>query len=558
MRDFMEVPRMYRAQWEERCQLQFVPRTEDRDQWLKEWIDPEGNGNVYQHTSDSKPEGNDGSIYRVKIKFPYRVFTNSGQDDSIQRPPFGKKGIPFISGSSIKGLFRRVCNDEEKLFYCGSPTKPGCLRFHGAYPIGDWTGKVRFPIIRNGDRLSETCYSILDIAHPQQKKQVEAQETTNANTFISLLEPTLVFEFSRNDNNSDRKIEWEEVKSLLQTALKQGLGGKTSNGYGIFGKPDFIDLPETIHLTLSGSGVSSTLLKGKVDLPKNWSQKEPQGQGKLEFRHHIFKASFRGHVSRLLAGVCNDKELVKQKADELFGSSDNLGKVKIFWEQTRKPQNLSYTIEGKLHIYTQQNQRLIQQIVQFAYVMGGFGKTWRRVSHARFYRSYVEQQGKFDIGCHWESRQSDFMTINSREDLTVFLNQLHQNCRDYLAIKSPTFIREWREAWHPKNVAVYSQVVNESQAIRLFHQETFKTTPAIGGRNQGDTRPNYVSSVWHRMLPISNHQYLEIVTVFHGDRTPWRHRSQDNQLQPFINSLQDQGLQLSWGQKPELQPFSGK
>ncbi|MBW4592513.1 MAG: hypothetical protein KME46_06225 [Brasilonema angustatum HA4187-MV1] len=551
----MEVPRMYRAQWEERCQLQFVPKTEDRDEWLKEWIDPEGNGNVYQHSLVSKPEGIIGSTYRIRIKFPYRVFTNSGQDDSIQRPPFGKKGIPFISGSSLKGLFRRVCNDEDKLFYCGSPDKPGCLRFNGAYPIGDWTGKVRFPIIRNGERLSETCYTILDIAHPQQEKQVERQETTNANTFISLFEPTLVFEFSSNDNNSDRKIDWQEVKKLLETALKQGIGGKTSNGYGISGKPDFVTFPETIHLSLSGSGVSSTLLKGKVDLPRNWFGNEPQGQGKSEFRPNIFKASLRSHVSRLFAGVCHDEQLVKQKTDELFGSSDNLGEVKIFWEQQRKPhhnsggKNPTYSTQGIVHIYAPKNKLFLQQVVQFAYVMGGFGKTWRRVSHEHFFRSY--HQNNFAIGCHWIGTCTSFEPINSRQNLTDFLEKLYKNCQQYLSIDSPIFLGEWREAWHPQRVAIYSQVVAQSQAIELFHQDPFKHTPAIGGRNPSrdenkKSKLEFVSSVWHRMLPINGNKYLEIVTVFHGDRTPWR-----DQLIPFINSLKHRGLQLSWGQEPK-------
>jgi CRISPR-associated protein Cmr6 len=51
-----------------------------------------------------------------------------------------------------------------------------------------------------------------------------------------------------------------------------------------------------------------------------------------------------------------------------------------------------------------------------------------------------------------------------------------------------------------------------------------------------------VSSVWHRMLPISNNKYLEIVTVFHGDRTPW-----DNQLNPFIQALESIGMSQTWG-----------
>lgn len=140
----------------------------------------------------------------------------------------------------------------------------------------------------------------------------------------------------------------------------------------------------------------------------------------------------------------------------------------------------------------------------------------------------------------------------------IFLNDLYELCKNRLGTQPPSAMN-WREAWHPKRVVVYSKVVNQSSAVQLFHDDTFKNTPAIGGKNQGDKRPKFFSSVWHRMLPISHNQYLEIVTVFHGDgqsptvgeRTPWQHRLEGNQLQQFINSLEKKGLQLSWGEKPK-------
>jgi CRISPR-associated protein Cmr6 len=57
----------------------------------------------------------------------------------------------------------------------------------------------------------------------------------------------------------------------------------------------------------------------------------------------------------------------------------------------------------------------------------------------------------------------------------------------------------------------------------------------------------------HRMLPIEGNKYLEIVTVFHGDRTPkspWRHRTEGDQLKPFIESLENAQLNLTWGTRP--------
>ena len=53
------------------------------------------------------------------------------------------------------------------------------------------------------------------------------------------------------------------------------------------------------------------------------------------------------------------------------------------------------------------------------------------------------------------------------------------------------------------------------------------------------------------MLPIDCNQYLEIVTLFYGDRTPWKHRNEGDQLEPFIRELEDKGLQLAWGEKPK-------
>jgi CRISPR-associated protein Cmr6 len=145
---------------------------------------------------------------------------------------------------------------------------------------------------------------------------------------------------------------------------------------------------------------------------------------------------------------------------------------------------------------------------------------------------------------------ADFKNINTEQDLTTFLKNLYQSCQRYLSINSPNFVENWREAWHPDRVAVYSQVVTKSEVVELFHNSTFKHTPAIGGRNINDKRPTFISSIWHRMLPIENNQYLEIVTIFHGDRQPWQHSHQGDQLQPFINSIVKKGLQLSWGKKP--------
>jgi CRISPR-associated protein Cmr6 len=209
--------------------------------------------------------------------------------------------------------------------------------------------------------------------------------------------------------------------------------------------------------------------------------------------------------------------------------------------------------------------------------MAGIGKSWRRAWHEgpiQWHSGFYPGYAKRAIGCHWESDYTSFemLDIKSSDDLKKFLNNLQNYLKNYLKqgnISSQNF----KEAWHSNNLTVFSKVVSQSQAIELFHQKKFKETPAIGGRNPGDDHPTAVSCVWHRMLPIDKVQYLEIVTIFHGDydkpKDPWQRvvkerdnkgkvvfkddkpiiKEQSNQLKPFIEALKKQGLEYTWGEE---------
>jgi CRISPR-associated protein Cmr6 len=541
------VPKMYLAQIEGRCSLQYTAEDADRQQWIKEWVDPKQDGHPYQHSEQNIKLGKDGSMFRIQVNFPWRVFSNCGQD-SILRPVLGKNGIPFIPGSSIKGLFRRVCDETQKILYCGDKEHPGLLRFHGAYPVGNWTAKCSVTRMENGQAVQNTYYLIEDLVHPQQKRQVEREDITSASALISLYKPTLIFEFS----STYKHIEWPEVEQLLQQALCRGIGGKTSTGYGFGSVPDYTQssnellYKEAFHIRLEGTGVSSKLLSGNP-----------------EFRPNIFKAVLRGHTCRLLAGVCQSEELVRSKVEHLFGSTKAPGQVQIYWEQSQQPRydkagrkasNPTYNTQGNLHFLAPPiEQEFINLVLRFAFIMGGFGKSWRRIAHEVFHKTYVKLPRKFDIGCHWKCFDSDWVNVRNVQELTAFLDSLQAGCTEYLQYNSVQPLQRWREAWHRERVLVYSQVVSESQIVELFHDSLFKTTPAIGGRKPGDQRPTFVSSVWHRMLPIPNNQYLEIVTIFHGDRTPWKRQGTD-QLSPFIEAITS-ALEITtptWGDDSKL------
>lgn len=437
-------------------------------------------------------------------------------------------GIPCIPGSGVKGLFLRVCNLQQQQLYCGTQEQQGVLRFHGAYPVGNWSGKHSVTIPNKGETTRETVYSILDVVHPQQNRQVQKEETTTAIASISFYKPKFVFRFSSRDLN----INWEEVEQLFKQALTLGLGGKTSTGYGFSGVPSYTKSPSALHIPLEGSGVSSVMLTTD-----------------LELRPNMFKASLRGHITRLFAGICDSQNRVNQAVERLFGSTSGEGLVKIFWEQSQYTANATgrnptYTCRGNLHIDTRETEgELIKQVMQFAYIMGGFGKTWRRASHEKFYREY--HNNKFAIGCHWSCSDSNFITVHDANELKAFLNDLSQLCQTYLQINTPKPLNSWRESWHQNNVKVYTKVVNNSEAIRLFHDSEFKTIPAIGGRKPGGSRPEYVTHVWHRLLPIpgKKDQYLEIVTIFQGnDQRLWNKSKSD-----FEQALVAKGLTLTWG-----------
>lgn len=549
------VPMMYRAQVQGRCSLQYGKNNKDLDRWTEEWVAPQSETDLTPSYQYAEPQlGRDGLVYRLKVKFPFRVFTNCGQD-SILRPTIGKNGIPFIPGSSIKGLFERLSRhpqvsqeDKQKVInYCGSLEQQGTLRFHGAYPIGDWAGTKMVELRENQE---ETRYRFIDVVHPQQERQVQGKGSPKAIAITSFYEPTFVFELSSTKPLEDD--EWKTIEGLLKRALRPGIGGKTSTGYGLYAIAQDKYL---LWVTLKGIGVSPLLRSN-----------EP------EFRPNVFKATLKGHVSRLLAGVTNQESQIAKKLSHLFGDTGNPGKLQLYWETKQgfpKPNTYGeertpiYEIQGKLYLDApDQDINFLRKVLEFTLIMGGLGKSWRRVWHKDFFPTYKTRA----IGCHWKWLDSDFnnhpledapaiqdgrMAIQSGKDLKTFLDGLHQESMNYLGVnvKAVQYL-PWKESWCPQRLSVYSQVVNESQAIQLFHDENFKTTPAIGGRKPGDERPKFISCVWHRMLPIGGNQYLEIVTLFHGGNSAnldeWR-REEENQLPLFVQKLKNSGFTLTWG-----------
>ena len=574
-----QVPRMYRAQVEGRCSLQFAgDRDQDVQNWVAEWVDPISDRHPEPRYQRQEPQlGWDGSVYRLKIEFPWRVCSNCGTD-SILRPVLGKDGIPFFPGSSIKGLFRQLLNSDrfdsitkQKIKeYCGDEEKMGRLRFHGAYPIGDWASTQIVTDQQTGTQ--EARYRMVDVLHPQQSSQVEGSGKASAYTLITLFAPSLVFELSHVDSCTED--EWQAIAGLLRRALSQGIGGKTSTGYGLW----VIPKQYARQFRLKGVGVSSLLRNN-----------EP------EFRLNTFKACLRGHASRLLAGVSGDSNFVKKQIETLFGHTGAPGYVQLYWDW--KPKNLEitkqgrentavYRVKGDLNLDIDRKQvssesdykkhlTFMELVFKFAYVMGGFGKSWRRIWHKgpetweKEFPSFLPSYKTRAIGCHWQYTDSfELEAIQTRKDVEDFLKTAYEQVQNYISVTQTQCVQSWRESWNLKRVSVFcSEPVIQSSVIEMFHKDDahpFKTTPAICGKSKAIRQVHgrnkevlafHFSSVWHRMLPIGQDnagrkRYLEIVTVFHGDRSPWRRNGED-QLHPFVNQLtQNCSMELAWGTPP--------
>jgi CRISPR-associated protein Cmr6 len=333
----------------------------------------------------------DPSTQTKDYEITWRMVTNSGQDAGVIRPVIGARGWAFFPGSSMKGAFRRSCSGfwsaEEILQFCGGDEgeggfKPGILRFQGGYP-------------KDATWIND---SLVDVVHPQENWQLDGQKENGAFIQISLYQPTFVFGISSSETLTS--IEWETIWKIWDQAMGRGIGSRVSAGYGqtkVHGKSSLLTV------RLRGDGIASQRID-KVG----------------EFRPNFFKAALRGHTQRLLSGVA-DWKTVEQLTKALWGGFGKdgaiVGQLGIAFsapdlELNNRNRATVYSMEdAALNILMMQDvseqQRknlgvLTTQLIKFSMLLGGFGKSWRRIDHRRFYPSYLNDSRKCTIGCHWE------------------------------------------------------------------------------------------------------------------------------------------------------------
>jgi CRISPR-associated protein Cmr6 len=565
-----DVPMMFRAQIDGRGNLQKVPPKREKHpayKWAQEWTKgyPPAPQNIGTPMETVQPKSDQHSknppkfvsqaSFDLQIKkrvylLDWRLITNCGQDDTIIRPVIGLRGYPFFPGSSMKGAFRRAwkhlysedAESNQKLQdYCGSPAgiadpKPGCLRFHGGYPTDTrWTR------------------DLVDVINPQEEWQTQKQGGAKAKTAISLKE--VEFEFGISSTVKLTDAQWfGEIWVVWERALAEGLGSRTSAGYGRFIKDN--DRSKTIiqaadhifaSVRIAGYGLSAKLFNDGQNPQKN------------EFRPNMFKAALRGHTLRFLGGLTSATQatyLTKllwggTGEDPISSDFDTrtspysaiVGLFGVDFQGQPTGEADRYKIEnGCLTIRlnrhnlnltdTQKNdlQNLAEKLLHFSVVFAGFGKSWRRVDHQKFYKVF-DGSYKKQIGCHFwfaDGNEEDYHAVKDAGDLNTLITNMRSSFQQFAQAQvgnlDQNIARNWREAWYPYQnnlggVQVWTHLSEaESLAIQWFHQEyqgnqSIKHTELTGW---ADRNPAQIGRIWHRMYPINSNQnqYLEILTIF--------------------------------------------
>ncbi len=558
------VPLMYQAQLPERGKIQYAGDAQPATRWVRQWLKgcppvpdileedvPIWRRSQTQPTVKMPQFGTKVQLWKYTLS--WRLVTNSGQDESINLPVIGAKGLPYYPGSSMKGAFlracRRVCKPEEVLEYCGGEvtedgqkkTKPGILRFHGGYPVDmSWGNEKR----------------LIDVVHSQEPRQVMRNVTTSANVQISLHKTK--FQFGISSSKDLDKAQWGKIKKIWESALSEGIGSRVSAGYGRV--EEIEDTRAIVCVNLRGEGLTSKLLN---ETP--------------EFRPNMFKAALRGHTLRLLAGVTNvetAQSLTKQLWGGISGNREDngaiVGKLGIdFHVENLIPGEHNYSPNGRranpMPIYnlksgrldilsikevSQQEREFLNLLIKFSLLLGGFGKSWRRIHHRRFYPDYFQNNDKPMIGCHWEFSQllEEFCLTAPRGELnniSSFLTSISDKLRNYFNLSSNNnYVTNWRDVWHPEKVQVWGRVAEnrlDSEAVEWFHRDNFIKRTELTGKIGN---PSQVSKIWHRMYPLyvksggilkpkandaGKPKYVELLTIFTPDNLPI--------AQTFINYL---------------------
>lgn len=169
--------------------------------------------------------------------------------------------------------------------------------------------------------------------------------------------------------------------------------------------------------------------------------------------------------------------------------------------------------------------QLIKKLTQFAMLLGGFGKSWRRADHQIFLlnnKIYNEHL----IGCHWDWVDPGDNTVNNQKEVTELIQSALTVARSWMKLRAYTefsFVSEqntklqtdrqeclkskgvflksdkpafWREAWHADNVQVWGRPAKnegDSKVIPWLHSKQLGITQPDRARNRTSSSKSSVN-----------------------------------------------------------------
>jgi CRISPR-associated protein Cmr6 len=588
-----DIPLMFQAQVSGRSQIQKIEdlkKTKRSQQQAYDWVDQwrkgcdAGNVPIFDKPIQTSED----------TSFTWRMVTNSGQDGGVIRPVIGERGWAYFPGSSMKGAFRRACTSQaERLRYCGSQHNdvelhPGILRFHGGYP-------------KNVEWLDS---SLVDVVHPQEDWQVKDGSSHSALVQISLYKPTLIFGISCT-TIPENDPEWTRIWEIWQIALERGIGSRVSAGYG---QIKIHKKNKLLTIGLQGQGLTSKRIDNVGEFRPNifkaalrghtrrlfsgltddvtaerltkyfWGGFEKKGVAELgdeilRGNPPVVAPTADGVSTGALPLQAHHTEFQqRQKKDAIIGllgiaftSPDLFEDVYEYQDNTKTRKMPVYdTDNSSLHLLMMQKMSdehrktlgfWTTQLVKFAMLLGGFGKSWRRVDHRLFSHSkefprYLTNSQSKNInpmiGCHWqfvESSISRYIPVEMLEDITNFLDNFYQVTKTIVVKKDLDFLKKSiyainppsdniREAWRKGNVEVWGRIAKNAgdcHAIAWFHrayqgEQSIKTSELTGWSSNNDRQPKtQIGRIWHRMYPrylkrdeelIDTGEYVELLTIF--------------------------------------------
>ena len=216
---------------------------------------------------------------------------------------------------------------------------------------------------------------------------------------------------------------------------------------------------------------------------------------------------------------------------------------------------------------------LIDKLMQFAMVFGGFGKSWRRIDHRTFFEEYYDDSYKALIGCHWQwsdtFSQRRHSQVRQVERLGAFIDTVRDAAREWIelngkSLQAEGWANDWRESVHPSQVQVWARVSedkDDSAAVAWFHQpyqqEIKGIQPEASIKKSTVTgKIGRIGRIWQRMYPVillrkdpknpkkplvkPTPRYLEILTLFPDES------EESKQFIAFLKTQPEQFQQV-WG-----------